>query len=526
MCANKTSLNSIGTAIIELPIGNRILEHQFHVMVDLVTPCIIGCDLMKRCGITIDVQHRYFYFNDDSAIKFPFLTPEGLVSFLVKDRSPGDFEHGSYERQVEELLAEYPEVTRLDGSLGRTNLVKHDIEVEGKPIKEKPRIWPPHLAAEIEKQTQEMLRLGLIEPSKSPWGFNVALAKKSDGKWRLAVNYKKLNRITEKTATPIHNAHHILRLLSGGSWFSKLDLRSGYWQVELTDRAKPLTAWYSNGKLYNFRVMPFGLSEAPGTFVALMNVVFDGYIHTFVFPFFDDAHLRSISFQEHLEHLRKVLDRLKEANLVLNMQKSAFARRQVEFLGYIITKDGIRKDPEKLRPIVDYPRPQTREELQRFLGMCAYYATFIKHYAMKAEPLYRLTSVTSKFLWLQEQENAFNCLKNAIGEDVVLTGIDYKYPITLKCDASDSGLGSVLSVTIDGKERPIAFASRTLFPAERKLSTAQIEALAISFALNKNADLLWGEEFTIFTDSKAISYIKANMNGKDRRVNKLANLLE
>ncbi len=410
--------------------------------------------------------------------------------------------------------------------MGLTSLIKHHIDYEGEAIKEKPRIWPPKLAAEIKRQTDALLAQGKFERSISPFGFNIALDRKSDNSWRLAINFKKLNRKTKLTSAPIHNAKHILRLLRGGGYYAKVDLKSGFWQIPLDEKSRPMTAFYANGCLYQWRVLPFGLSGAPATFVQLMNITLDGYIGTFVFVYFDDIILRSDSFQDHLTHIRIVMERLKWAGLSINLKKSHFGRRQIDFLGYIIGPEGLKKNPDKIRPIIEYPRPSSKEHIEIFMGLCAYYSDFIKNFAMVGEPLYRLTGDYVKFEWKQEQEDAFNNLKDVICSDVVLDGIDYKHKLLLKCDASDVGVGFVLEIDYGDKVRPAFFGSKTLSPAERKLNTTKKEGLAMTFALTKCADLLWGEEFTVFTDHKALTYLRDSNNEKDRRVNTLSNLLE
>lgn len=528
--ANSSNMSIVGKTDIEFKMGQKYIFHEFLVASVLQLQFIIGADCMINYGIVPNLQEGYFYFNDSPETKYSIqLNDEkqsGLISFLVVDRPTSQFQHGSREKCIEDLLSEFPAVLRIDGSLGKTNLIEHKIEYDGPPIKDKPRLWPPKLAAEIRRQTESLLANGLIEYSTSDFGFNVALDKKSDGSWRLAVNFKNLNRKTKLPSVPIHNAHNILRRLPGGGYFSRIDLKSGFWQIPLAKESRHMTAFYANGILYQWKVLPFGLSGAPVTFVTLMNRVLENYVGDFAFVYFDDIILRSDNFEEHLVHLRKVLEKLQHANLSINLKKSQFARVQIEFLGYIIGQHGLTKNPEKIRPILSYPRPISKEQIEKFMGLMGYYSPFIKHFATIAEPLYRMTQLHVRFDWAEEQENAFNVLKEKLCNDVVLNGLDYKHPINLKCDASEVGLGCVLSSVFGDKERPVAFASRVLHPSEQKLSTTQKETLAIIFALTKFADLLWGEEFTIFTDHKAIIYIKEKMRGKDRRVNTLANLLE
>jgi len=190
--------------------------------------------------------------------------------------------------------------------------------------------------------------------------------------------------------------------------------------------------------------MPFGLKNASATFVTLMNEVLKGIIGKFCFVYIDDIIVYSKTLEEHMKHLEDVLQRFKKANLTINKEKSEFCKRQVEFLGHIVSKEGTKRNPEKVRAISDFPTPQDKDSLRRFLGSCGWYQSFIKNFSTIAEPLYRNLKKKFQYHWGYEQQDAFETLKRAMCSEVTLSGINYDFPLILKTDASNVGLGAVL----------------------------------------------------------------------------------
>jgi hypothetical protein len=260
---------------------------------------------------------------------------------------------------------------------------------------------------------------------------------------------------------------------------------------------------------------------SPATFVSLMNKVLDGYILKFVFVYIDDIIIFSRSFEEHLHHIRLVFNRLEEAGLTINSEKSHFGKRQLAFLGHIVTQDGLMRQQEKVRAILDFSTPRNVKEVLRFHGMCSWYSSFIKGFATLATPFYRLLRKKVKFSWGKEQEGAFQKLKEAMCSEVMLNWLDYNLPIFVRTDASDLGLGAVLVQYPQGKERVVFYASRTLNNAEQNISACDNECLAILWGINKFRDFLWGQEFTVLTDNVALTHLKA-MHHKSKRLTRWA----
>jgi hypothetical protein len=325
-CANDTKVSTLGKVIMSIVLGNREIHHEFLVCDKLVFPLIIGNDIILREGIVPNPIRASFHFDSEPNVEYPMGSSLGKIAFTVRKRSENEM--SEINNRTAELLAQYPMVCRKDNMIGQTDYITHKIETTGEIVADHPYYQSPSQAAEIDRQTKGLLQNGLIRSSRSPYGFNVVLAKKATGSWRMAINYKKLNAITKRNAAPMHNSNVILRLLPTGGYYSTIGMKSGFWQIKLDEESIEKTAFYANGSLYEWLVMPFGLKNATATFVTLMNKVLDGYVGKFVLVFVDDIIIFSKTLEEHLHHLRLVLERLKEFNLTVNMEKSHFAKRR------------------------------------------------------------------------------------------------------------------------------------------------------------------------------------------------------
>src|SRR5947207_603078 len=275
--------------------------------------------------------------------------------------------------------------------LGKTNLVQHSIDVgNATPIKKRWYLTSRTERAFIEEEIQRMLQQGLIERAKGPWASPVVLARKKNGKLRFCVDYRALNKVTKKDEYPLPRIEEMLDSLGGSTYFTSLDLASGYLQVEMEPDDREKTAFITQFGTYQFKVMPFGLCNAPATFQRLMNTVLDGLLWKFVVVYLDDLNIYSTTFPQHLDHLCIVLCRLREAGLKLNPEKCFFMKQELAFLGYIISPAGIRTDPAKIDKVKNFPIPQNVSQLRGFLGLASYYRRFIKNFSRIAHPLNQL----------------------------------------------------------------------------------------------------------------------------------------
>jgi len=325
----------------------------------------------------------------------------------------------------------------------------------------------------------------VITPCHSPWASPVVLVKKKDGRTRFCVDYRKINEKTRKSNWPIPNIDDIMTYLGGSKYFSTLDLLSGYWQVEMDEESKDVTAFVAQGlKSYRFEVLPFGLCTAPNTFQALADRVFEGMKWKSILIYLDDVIIFSKTPEEHLEKLREVCERLREAGLTLNPKKCEFLKKEVKILGHIVNETGIMPDNDKIESVKKFPTPRKVKDIQSFLGLANFYRKFIKDFSKIARPLHDLTKKDQKFCWRKEQEKAFQELKDKLITAPVLHHFNPLKETILHVDGSKTGIGAVLlQEDENGRPHPIAYASRSLNKNEQNYTISEIEGLAVVYFL-------------------------------------------
>ncbi len=394
--------------------------------------------------------------------------------------------------------------------IGRTNLVKHDVVLtDPMPIKQPPRRVPIHLRDETDKEIQSMLEKGVIEPSVSPWASPVVLVHKKDGTLRYCIDYRKVNAITKKDSFPLPNIDDALNSLKGAKYFSTLDLCCGYWQVELTERAKEISAFCTGrGGLYQFRVLPFGMTNAPSTFERLMERVLASLQWQIAICYLDDILVWSSSISEHIDRLGLILQRLVEAGLRLKCKKCHFLQTKIEYLGHVVSSEGISTDPKKVDAVREWRTPTSVHDIRSFMGLASYYRKFISDFADIARPLIKLTEKNARFMWGEEQETSFMLLKQKLTQSPVLAYPDPDITFILDTDASNFGIGAVLSQVQGGTERVIAYGSKSLSKSERRYCTTRREMLAIVYFTKYFKHYLLGRRFLLRSDHAALAFIQ------------------
>ena len=455
------------------------------------------------------------------AAEKPKLTTEERKELLVKklDLSGLDSWPEKEAAEARALLEEFHDIFSLDSlELGRTNLATHKIRLtEEEPFKERYRRIPPHQLDEVRKHIQEMLDAGAIRRSQSPWCSAVVLVRKKNGEMRFCIDLRRLNAITKKDAQPIPRIVETMDYLAGARHFSSLDLKSGYWQVEMEESSKKYTA-FTVGPLGFFECerMPFGLSNAPATFQRMMENCLGDLNLTWCLIYLDDVVVFSKTEEDHLVRLRSVFQRLRDADLRLKPSKCDLFRTQITYLGHLVSAEGIQPDPKGVAAVKDWPTPQTVTQVRRFLGFVNHYRRFIQGYSKIARPLTLLTAgenakrKAAPVEWTPECDKAFEQLKLVCQRTPVLAYADYKKPFTLVTDASFDGLGGALyQRQDDGLERPIAFASRGLSDPETRYDAHKLEFLALKWAVTDRFReyLYGGEEFVVRTDNNPLTYI-------------------
>ena len=418
----------------------------------------------------------------------------------------------SHERsQVRGLLEQYRGVFSFNGELGRYKDIPFSIDTgNAAPVRQMPRRIPHHFKAEVDRQIDEMLSKDVIEPSTSAWASPVCLVRKPDGSLRFCVDYRRLNLLTKHDAFPLPNISDCLDSLGGSTHYTILDCYSGYWQMDMDRESAEKAAITTHRGLFQPKVLPFGVRGGVAHFSRVMSTLFSSLQWKILLIYLDDLLVFAKSFDEHLGRLEIVFKRLMEAGLKLKPSKCHLFQRSVKFLGHVVSAEGVAPNADKVSAVARFPTPRDAEKVKSFLGLCGYYRDFIPQFATIAKPLTELTSKSQDFVWNSECENAFRELKSRMVRAPVLAYPDFEKEFTLTTDASDVGLGAVLSQQFVGRERVIAYGSRSLSKAERNYSTTEKETLAVVWATEHFSHYLLGaEEFLIRTDHDPLTYLRS-----------------
>ena len=401
-----------------------------------------------------------------------------------------------------------PAFSKSEMDIGRTKLVKHSIDTgDARPFKQQLRRHPQAYLEFIDQHVDKMMEKGIVSPTSSPWSSNVVLVRKKGGELRFCVDYRKLNSLTVKDSYPLPRIDTCLDALGGQQYFSTLDMRSGYWQIEMDDDAIAKSAFVTRKGVFQFNVLSFGLSNAPAMFQRLMDLVLSGLTWDICLAFLDDVIIMSRTFQEHIERLQIVFDRIRNAGLKLNPSKCKLFQESVKFLGSIITRKGILPDPEKVEKIVTWPVPTDLTQVRAFVALASYYRRHIRGFQDIAYPLTSLTKTGERFVWTEQRQAAFEKLKHALATAPIVCSPHDGGGYILDTDASDHALGAVLQQRQDDQIVVIAYASKGLDNAQRSYCTTRKELLAIIYGLQQYRHYLLGYPFEMRTDHSALTTI-------------------
>jgi hypothetical protein len=416
-------------------------------------------------------------------------------------------DHNGYGHLVDEFTDVFPD--DLPNELPPKRNVDFAIELENGHT---PPSRPPYRLghrelAELKKQLDELLEKGFIQPSVSPYGAPVLFVRKKDGTMRMCVDYRMLNKITIKNKYALPYIEELFDQLHGACVFSKIDLRSGYHQIRVREEDVPKTAFHTRYGHYEFRVLPFGLTNAPATFMRLMNDVLRPLLDRCVVVFLDDILVYSKSKEEHVEHLRQVLQLLRENNLYGKASKCEFGANKVEFLGHYVSKDGIHTAADKIEAVKNWPLPTNVSEVRSFLGFTGYYRRFTKDYARIAQPLSALTQEGTEFNMEGKPTAAFRRLQESLINAPILRTVDPSLPFTVTTDASDYAIGAVLEQEDQIGRRPVAYYSKTMNSAQRNWPAYDKELFAIMEATRVWKPYLSSAHFDVYTDHMPLKYL-------------------
>lgn len=415
---------------------------------------------------------------------------------------------------IDKICAKYSDIFHLPNDpLSVTNIYKQNIYLResAKPVYVKPYRLPHAQKQEIHRQIGDMLHKGIIEETKSEWSSPLLIVpKKSDEmgekKWRVVVDYRLLNRQLEDDKFPLPSIVEILDSLSGAMYFSHLDLSQGYYQIELAPSCRPCTAFTTDTGQYQMKRLPMGLKISPNSFSRAMTIAMSGLNYESCFIYLDDLIIFGNNLLNHNRNLVKVFQRLRDVNLKLNPNKCQFLKKEILYLGHVISAEGVTPDPSKINAIQNFPIPSDSSETKRFVAFANYYRRFFKNFAAIAAPLNYLTRKGVPFKWTEECQNSFELLRDGLKSPPILEYPNFSADniFTLTTDASAIAIGACLS---NGNGKPVAYASRSLNQAERNYPSLHREILAITWAVKHYRPYLFSRKFVIYTDCRPLIYL-------------------
>lgn len=491
--ANGDNIETSTMYRVDVKILNRTLKLEFLLLKGMHESVLLGVDAVKKFKLTLD-------FSQEN----PLVEEKITCSSLTSREKLSEKEKAELEEFLSRELSSFENISDLCNAGEHTIIMKHS-----EPSKQKYYPRNPKMQSIINEQINELLKEKLIEPSKSAYSSPIVLVKKKAGTWRMCVDYRQLNENSVKDAYPIPIIQNILSKLREANFISTLDLKSGYWQIPIKAESRHLTAFTVPGRgLFQWKVMPFGLHSAPATFQRILDSIIGPEMDPFAIAYLDDIIISSKTFKDHICHLAKVFQKLRDHNLRINIEKCTFCTSEIKYLGHLVCEEGIKTDPEKTKAIKEMPAPTTVKGVRQFIGLCSWYRCFISNFSDISTPLTQLMKKNAKFHWGQEQQNAFDTLKERICQDTVISCPDYTAQFFFQTDASNDGLGAVLFQR-DSKdqERVIAFISRTLRKAERNYSATEKECLGVFWAISKLKPYLEGYKFTVITDHQSLKWL-------------------
>ena len=401
---------------------------------------------------------------------------------------------------------------------GRTDVIEHHIITEpGKKVKQRPYRLPEARRAAVSQEIKDMLAAGIIVESNSEWCSPIVLVTKPDGSIRFCNDFRQLNAISKFDSYPMPRVDELIDRLGKARLITTLDLTKGYWQVPLAPDAREKTAFSTPEGLFHYVVLPFGLHGAPPTFQRMMDKILRPH-RDYAAAYLDDIVIHGEEWGTHLQQVTAVLRALRGAGLTANPKKCRLGLQDADYLGYTIGRGCVKPQARKVEAIREWPRPRTKKQVRTFIGLASYYRRFVPHFSSIAAPLTDLTQsrLPDRVLWTGETEKAFLQLKEILCSGPVLVTPDFTKPLLVQTDASETGVGAVLSQLQEGEEHPITYVSRKLLPREQRYSTIEKECLAIKWALEELRYYVWGRHFTLVTDHAPLVWLARNKDTNAR----------
>ena len=408
------------------------------------------------------------------------------------------------------LIDDYSDICSMNQwDLGKCDANSHRIDVKpgSQPIKLPNRRMPVQYKDDLKEKIDAFMNKELITPCHSPYSAPAMLVPKKNGKLRLVIDYRKLNEQTIKSCWPIPSIEEIFDTLQESAYFTTIDMSWGFYQLPMEPKSQNYTAFSTPFGSFQWLRMPMGLTRSPNTFQSLMEHLLVGLTWNITVPYLDDCIIFSKTPEEHIKRLQQVFQRFREANLKINPTKCAFFQTKVQFLGHVISRNGLEADPGKVKAVQNFPVPQNQTDVKSFLGLCSYYRRYIKNFATIARPLHKASETKSSFNWTEETQEAFEKLKKHLSSTPILAFPDVKEPFILYTDASLTAMGAVLAQVQDGKERAICYASKAFSKSRTNYSATKRELLASVTFTRHFKHYLLGRKFKIVTDHRALQWL-------------------
>lgn len=525
--------------LMNFTLGLQDFVHEFLLINDLNYPVILGIDFLRRFNASLDLKNKYLViFKNNEKYLVPEIPPHPslmgpekvcarMVSAKNYDPEPPSFlsvcKTSKFDMQLAEVISachlSEREKEIFSGFLskhqavfsevpGLTHVYEHGIQLKNETeFFIRPYPIPFAHRDAVNSTIADMEKWGIIERANTPYISPLCTVVKRDGTVRVCLDARHLNSILVKDFELPGPIEDILRGIPSTQFMSTLDLTMGYWQIPLKKEARKYTGFMVGTKTFQFKVLPFGLSNAVSSFTRCLDLVFGHGFSGFLVKYLDDVLTLSPSFEAHLEHLQKIFDKLREVGLKLNLKKCRFFRRELKFLGYVLNQQGFRADQDRIQAIVDYAIPTSKKEIQKFLGLVNFDRSFCPHLAETSEPLTRLLRKDVKWFWGEREQGSFDEMKKKLAASTLLYYPDFSLPFYVSVDSSNIGLGAELYQIVKGEKRVVAWASRLLLPRESRYHSNELEALAVVWALKKWRTFLLGKQFFLRTDNRCVTYL-------------------
>lgn len=513
----QSTLQILGTINVPVQIQKWAGQIKFSVVGQLAERMILGYNFLKEQQAVNDFHRQCTMFGIETRQTVYWVTAPPIMQNL-----PFPIENWStdlpseWDEKLRKKIAENSDLFVIEKALPRTNSLKCDITPDtDAPIVTKPYTYNEERRKIIDTHTAKMRELDVIEPTTSLHHSPIVIVLKPGKEPRFCIDFRKLNDHVRDIQFPMPDTHGTIRRLGQASYYSKLDLKKGYWQIPLTEKSKPLTAFsVPNGATYQFKVMPFGLKNAPRLFQQLMTQeVLAGYIGLFVEVYLDDVIIFSTDAAQHVEHVTRVLERLRTFRLIAHPEKCVFGVTKVPFLGRILSAAGLETTPESVQAVTTAQPPRTKKQLQSFLGLCGWIRDYVPNAAKLLTPLTDLLK-QQRWRWSPELLATFEQIKHEFGQIKALTRPNFEVPFILQTDASSIGCAAVLLQEVDGKMNIVQYASAKFTDREQKWHSNEQECFALVWAMEKFRPYLEGRKFKVRTDNNALVWLNSAKSQK------------